>query len=106
MPGINVELSLDSRNVWRRLQPVGFRPGKYKNPQAEACATLQHSRANHWNHPDSIAARIANVGDHLIEVRYGGFARDRRQLADGFGITVAPRLQDGRKSFSRDAQRV
>jgi hypothetical protein len=24
---------------WRRLQPVGVRPCKYQNPQAEACAT-------------------------------------------------------------------
>jgi hypothetical protein len=37
-------------------------------------ANLWHSRANDGNHPHSVALRVADVGDHLIKVRHGGFA--------------------------------
>ncbi len=50
--------------------------------------------------------RVANVADHLIEVRQRGFARDRRQLADRFRVPIAPRFEDRREGLARHPQGV
>ena len=41
-------------------------------------ANLWDSRADNRNHPYSVAMRVTDVSDHLIEVRHCGFTRDRR----------------------------
>jgi hypothetical protein len=43
-------------------------------PYRPTSAKLWHSRANDRNHPHGAGMRVPDVGDHLIEVRHGGFA--------------------------------
>src|SRR5437588_6381754 len=62
-----------------------------------------HARAHHRDHPHGIAARIADVRDHLIEVGYRSLARDGREFADRVGISVAPRLDNCCEGFARHA---
>ena len=37
---------------------------------------LAHAGADDWDHPDSVAAGIANVGYHLVEIFHCGLACD------------------------------
>src|SRR5438105_7289210 len=65
--------------------------------------TGRHARTHDRNHPYGVALRVANVGDHLIEVRERHLARDRRQLTDRVDIAVAPRLEDRCECLARHA---
>src|SRR5262249_36236779 len=56
--------------------------------------------------PYGVAARIAHVGDHLLEIGECRFSADGRQLADGLGVAIAPCLEDRREGLARHAQGI
>src|SRR5579862_4428153 len=63
--------------------------------------TRRDPRAYHRHHPHCIPVRIADIGDHLIEIAFCQFALDGRMLSDRFGVTIAPGLDDRSERVAR-----
>jgi hypothetical protein len=86
----------------------GLRTHLARDAPCDGCgnASLRNSRADHGHHPDGICAGVADVSDHLIEIGRCRRGVDRGVLADCRGVTVAPRFENRRERFARDANRI
>ena len=67
---------------------------------------LAHASAYHGDHPHRVSAWIANVSDHLIEVRDGVSRLIGVSSPIDVGISIAPCLDNGGERLARHTQRV
>src|SRR5271169_5023849 len=99
---------------WRcrsRSWPGSSRPAIGSRPSRVTQGGLRRPcpgapRAHHGDHPYGIAVRVADVADHLLEIRLRRLAADRSQFADRLDIPVAPGFEDRRHRLPRYAHRV